>query len=93
MEVWKCQMQGKQLPIPDEDSLVFWEGCRRQRLLIQQCDACKTFRFPPSPLCPSCLSPATTWQPDPGWGEVLTFCVYHAALASPAWEAELRFDL
>src|SRR4030095_173615 len=93
MEMWKCHMQGKQLPIPDEDAQVFWEGCRRQRLLIQQCDACKTFRFPPSPLCPSCLSVLTTWQSDPGGGEVLTFCVYHASLASPAWEADLPYTV
>ena len=91
MEMWKCHMQGKQLPIPDEDSVVFWEGCRRQRLLIQQCDICKHFRFPPSPLCPRCLSSATTWQDDPGTGEVLTFCVYHSAIAGPAWEAEVPY--
>lgn len=91
MEMWKCHLSGKQLPVPDEDSLVFWEGCRRQRLLIQQCEACHRFRFPPSPLCPHCLSVTFTWQNDPGVGEVLTFCVYHSALASPGWEAELPY--
>ena len=91
MEMWKCHMQGKQLPVPDEDSLVFWEGCRRQRLLIQRCDACALFRFPPSPLCPHCLSSSSTWQNDPGKGEILTFCVYHSAIASPVWEAELPY--
>src|SRR5262245_36022304 len=93
MEMWKCHMQGKQLPIPDEDSQVFWEGCQRQRLLIQQCDACNTFRFPPSPLCHSCLSSSTTWRSDPGKGEVLTFCVYYDALAGPAWEADLPYTV
>jgi uncharacterized OB-fold protein len=91
MEMWKCHLQEKQLPIPDEDSLVFWEGCRRQRLLIQQCDLCKHFRFPPSPLCPHCLSSATTWQDDPGTGAVLTFCIYYTAIASPAWQAEVPY--
>jgi hypothetical protein len=93
MEMWKCQMQGKQLPIPDEDSQVFWEGCRRQRLLVQQCDACKRFRFPPSPVCPHCLSSLATWRPDPGRGEVMTFCVYYSHIASPAWEAELPYTV
>jgi uncharacterized OB-fold protein len=93
MEMWKCHTHEKQLPIPNEDSLVFWEGCRRQRLLIQQCDACKTFRFPPGPLCPSCLAMGTTWQCDPGVGVVETFCVYHAALASPVWETELPYTV
>jgi uncharacterized OB-fold protein len=91
MQMWKCHTQSKQLPVPDEDSLIFWEGCRRQRLLIQRCDDCKCFRFPPSPLCPRCLSSLATWQNDPGTGEVLTFCVYSSALAGPVWEAELPY--
>ncbi len=91
MEMWKCHTDQKQLPIPDEDSQVFWEGCRRYRLLIQQCDDCQAFRFPPSPLCAACLSGVSTWQEDAGDGEVLTFCVYHSELAGPAWQAELPY--
>lgn len=91
MDMWKCHTEQKQLPIPDEDSLVFWEGCRRQRLLIQQCDACQTFRFPPSPMCRDCLSDFSTWREDPGAGEVLTFCVYHTELAGPAWQGDLPY--
>lgn len=91
MDMWKCHSQGKQRPIPDEDTLWFWEGCRRQRLLIQRCDVCKTFRFPPSPMCPHCLSMRHTWQDDPGRGEVETYCVYYAELAGPAWEAALPY--
>ena len=93
MEMWKCHTQGKQIPIPDEDSQIFWEGCHRQRLLIQQCDNCKAFRFPPSPLCPHCLSPLGTWQDDPGRGEVLTFCVYHSEMAGPAWRTALPYTV
>jgi hypothetical protein len=91
MEMWKCHLEYKQLPVPDEDSLVFWEGCRRQRLLMQQCDVCWRFRFPPSPLCRHCLSALATWRQDAGRGEVVTFCVYHAELAGPAWRGELPY--
>ena len=91
MDMWKCHTTAKQLPIPDEDSLVFWEGCRRERLLIQQCDACKTYRFPPSPRCPACLSALATWCEEPGTGEILTFCVYYSELAGQAWQAELPY--
>lgn len=91
MDMWKCHTEHKQLPIPDEDSVVFWEGCKRQRLLIQQCDECDRFRFPPSPLCPFCLSTLATWREEVGRGEVLTYCVYHAELAGPAWQAELPY--
>lgn len=89
--MWKCHTTTKQLPIPDEDTIVFWEGCRRGRLLIQQCDTCLRFRFPASPLCPACLGSRATWRADPGEGEVLTFCVYHSDLAGPAWKAELPY--
>lgn len=91
VEMWKCHTGGKQLPVPDEESQVFWEGCRRQRLLIQQCNTCGAFRFPPSPLCRYCLSSLTTWQEDPGTGEVVTFCVYYVDLAGPAWQAHLPY--
>jgi hypothetical protein len=91
MDMWKCHTEHKQRPIPDEDSMVFWEGCRRHRLLIQQCDDCQRFRFPPSPLCPACLSSLATWREDVGAGEVVTFCVYHVDLAGTAWQVELPY--
>lgn len=91
MDMWKCRSGQKQQPVPDEDSLVFWESCRRQRLVIQQCLACRHYRFPPSPLCPACLSPRLAWREDPGQGEIETFCVYHAELAGPAWQPDLPY--
>ena len=91
MDMWKCLKESRQLPIPDEDTLVFWEGCRRRRLLIQQCDDCQAFRFPPSPMCPQCLSSMATWREDPGQGEVVTFCVYHSELAGPGWRSKLPY--
>ena len=93
MEMWKCHTITKQVPIPDEESQIFWEGCRRHRLLIQQCDQCTRFRFPPRPLCPVCLSSLVTWQQEPGRGEVLTFCTYYDALAGPAWQRDLPYTV
>jgi hypothetical protein len=34
-----------------------------------------------------------TWREDPGRGEVVTFCVYYAELAGPAWQAELPYTV
>lgn len=93
MEMWKCHTVTKQLPIPDEDSLIFWEGCRRGRLLIQQCCQCTVFRFPPSPLCGHCHSSFATWQEDPGQGEIATFCIYHSAIAGPAWQSDVPYTV
>lgn len=91
MDMWKCHTERKQRPIPDEDTIPFWEGCKRRRLLIQQCEDCQTYRFPPSPLCPVCLSSLAIWREDAGAGEVVTFCVYHADLAGPVWQADLPY--
>ncbi len=91
MDMWKCHTGQKALPIPDEDSLVFWEACRRERLVVQQCTACQRYRFPPSSLCPACLSPRLAWREDPGDGEIETFCIYHSELAGPAWQPDLPY--
>jgi uncharacterized protein len=91
--MWKCHTVAKQLPLPDEDSLIFWEGCRRGRLLIQQCRQCDTFRFPPSPVCARCHSSWVTWQEDPGQGEVATFCIYYSEIAGPAWKKDLPYTV
>ncbi len=91
MDMWKCHLQNKPLPFPDEDALVFWEGCYRNRLLIQQCDTCDGFRFPPSPVCPHCTAALATWREDSGAGYVVTFCVYHSELAGRAWRSELPY--
>lgn len=91
MDMWKCHTDDRQLPLADEDSIVFWEGCYRHRLLIQQCDVCKAFRFPPAPVCPHCTADATTWREDPGSGHVMTFCIYRSELAGPAWRSALPY--
>ena len=43
-------------PRPNRNSEVFWQGCERGVLIGQRCGACKTFRFPPRPMCPECQS-------------------------------------
>jgi uncharacterized OB-fold protein len=91
VEMWKCHTTDKQRPIPDEDTQIFWEGCRRRRLLIQHCEQCGAFRFPPRPLCQACLGSLTTWHEEPGHGEVVTFCVYYAEMAGPAWRSSLPY--
>ncbi len=66
------------LPLPDEDSRPFWEGCRRHELLMQRCAACSAFRFTPRPLCPKCRATACEWQPVSGRGSIVSRIVVHA---------------
>ena len=46
----------KPLPAPDPETEPFWNGCRDHKLLTQRRGSCRTHRFPPPSLCPSCQS-------------------------------------
>jgi len=80
----------KPLPVPDADSQPFWEGCRKHRLRIQKCAECGQVRWPPSIVCPECLSQNTDWIVSGGRGKVYTYVVYHQAF-HPAFEEELPY--
>jgi uncharacterized OB-fold protein len=76
--------------LPDldgEDSAEFWAGCRRGELLVQACDGCGRWRFPPRPMCPTCQSIAVHWVPTSGRATIWSFVVAHPPLL-PAY-AEL----
>ena len=55
----------------------FWEACRRHELLLQRCGRCDSFWFPPSAVCPRCLSESWGWEPTSGKGTVYSFVVFH----------------
>jgi uncharacterized protein len=63
------------LPFATIDTKPFWDGCLEGRLLLQRCSACGTWRHPPSPICPKCLSDAHEWVASRGRGTVYTFTV------------------
>jgi len=65
------------LPLPDDDTRPFWEGCRRRELLMQRCAACGRFRFTPRHLCPSCRSQRCEWVPVSGRGTVYSRVICH----------------
>ena len=80
----------KPLPIPSELSTPFWEACRRHELVIQRCQSCKAFRFPPAILCPECLVDRTEWTRVSGRGKVFSFVIFHRVY-HPAFEADLPY--
>jgi uncharacterized OB-fold protein len=69
--------------LPDldgDDSAEFWAGCRRGELLVQACEGCGRWRFPPRPMCPHCQSLALHWVPTSGRASVWSFVVAHPPL-------------
>ncbi len=75
-------LSGLPTPVPDEDTAPFWAGCARGDLTAQQCDECRTFRWPPGPGCPSCGSRRSTWISVTGTGTVYSWVVVRVPLAN-----------
>lgn len=55
----------------------FAEGCAAGELRLQKCGQCGTYRFPASPICPSCLSSEGTWVAASGRGRVWSWIRMH----------------
>ncbi len=62
-------------PIPGDDDRFYFDGWQEGRLLLQGCSDCLQLRHPPSPACPSCLSPHWEAIPASGGGEVYSYVI------------------
>jgi uncharacterized OB-fold protein len=58
----------------------FWEGCARGELLVQACEDCGEWLFPPRPMCPKCRSLRRTFVPTSGRGRVWSYVIPHPPL-------------
>ncbi|MDX9851522.1 MAG: OB-fold domain-containing protein [Anaerolineaceae bacterium] len=66
-------------PVVNADNNFFWEGCRQRELRFQICSDCKLIRWPPSFLCPNCLSTRYDIYLSNGEGRIFSYIVYHKA--------------
>ncbi|MGH7822505.1 MAG: Zn-ribbon domain-containing OB-fold protein [Candidatus Binatia bacterium] len=82
----------KPLPLPNEDSVEYWEGCKRGELLVEKCGACGHLRFPPAIVCPRCLSTERRWERMSGRGKVYTFIVVHRP-QHPAFYEDVPYNV
>ena len=78
------------LPLPDEVTAPFWEGCRRGELLMQRCGDCDRYRFHPRPMCPYCRSFASAWDRVSGQGVLYSFVICHPPVL-PAFQASAPY--
>jgi uncharacterized OB-fold protein len=67
----------KPLPLANEDTQPYWQACRQGELRLQKCADCGHVRFPPSVLCPRCLSDSSSWEKMSGHGRVYSWIVVH----------------
>jgi len=68
----------------DPHSLAFWEAAKEGRLTAQQCAACGSFRMPPTPFCPECLSQDVRWPELSGTATVFSFSVVRGIPEDPS---------
>lgn len=83
----------KPLPVPDADSAPYWEGCRAHKLLLQRCDACASFRFPASQVCPHCTSREAQWVQSSGRGKVFSWIVVRHPVPAEVYAAEVPYTV
>ena len=82
----------KPLPVFDVDGGLFWESCKQHEMSLQQCVACKKFRYPPRSLCPACHSPEAEWKAVSGKGRVYVALVMCRS-PGPAWERDVPYNI
>ena len=80
----------KPLPLPDEQTRGFWDGCREHELRLLRCADCATYVHQPSPMCHACNSMRLDWQPVSGEGVVYSWVVVHHAPA-PGFQDETPY--
>ncbi len=64
-------------PALTQDNAFFFEGAKRNELLIQRCSSCGTLRHPPRPACAKCRSFEWDTVTASGRGTVYSYVVNH----------------
>jgi len=79
-------------PLPRISPLTkpFWDHARAGRLAVQICRSCGDLRFPPSPVCPACLSDDQAWRVTSGRGRLESWIEFHRAYW-PAFADDLPY--
>lgn len=69
-------------PLPEVTPLTepFWTAAKEGKLVIQKCDDCGQWQFPPEPSCTLCGSPKIAWAEASGRAELYSWTVAHPPL-------------
>ena len=83
----------KPLPQITELTQPFWEGTRKEKLLLQRCHSCREFTWCPSPSCTTCGDDQLEWEPVSGRGTVYSFTIIREVIGrgSKGFEKEIPY--
>ena len=82
----------KPLPVPTPESEPYWAAARHHEMKLQHCDKCGSTWFPPSKLCPECLSDDWTWKKVSGKGSLFSFVIFHRPY-HPGFKGDLPYNV
>jgi uncharacterized OB-fold protein len=83
---------GPLVPEVSPEMRPFFDGAKRNQLIVQKCDSCGKLRFPAAPLCTACDSDKSSWVPVSGRGEVFSFTIMHRAY-HPSFASKIPYTL
>lgn len=80
------------VPVPDSTSEGFWSATVEQRLVIQRCDECGWYSYPPALVCRHCRTdpPRFAWGEVTGAGTVRTWTVMRDSFL-PGFDDEIPY--
>ena len=74
----------KPIPVPNELTKPFWDAANQRRLVLQWCDTCRKFQYPPRPACQHCGSADNLrWRGAAGKGHILEYYVINDSRLAP----------
>lgn len=80
------EADSRPVPAPDELTAFFWNGAGEARLLLQRCDRCSLYQYPPDVACVHCQSTELTATAVSGRGTLYSYTVvdraFHAGFAT-----------
>jgi uncharacterized OB-fold protein len=72
------------VPVPDEYNRFYWDAAAAHRLVLQRCDRCARFQYPPDVVCVHCQSVDMTPTELSGRGTLYSFAVLDRSF-HPGW--------
>ena len=82
----------KPVPVPDELSIPYWEGARRNQLVVQRCASCGTHIHPPRVACRVCQGIELVPTAVAPHGTVYSFTVTYVPFV-PGFEDDVPYAL
>ena len=77
---------------PSPETEGYWDGVRRERLMIKRCEGCGAHQHPRRLFCTVCRADAFAWVEAAGTGMVYTFSTVHRA-PYPEFVEELPYTV